>query len=65
MTLPRMANTHFLAGLMEENGIKREAGDDSKPSKLDSMSSGSGSKDDNEKPSMKDRIKDKLHLHKS
>jgi len=51
--------------LMEENGIKREAGHDSKPSKLDSMSSGSGSKDDNEKPSMKDRIKDKLHLHKS
>ncbi|QPH16896.1 hypothetical protein C2857_001633 [Epichloe festucae Fl1] len=51
--------------LMEENGIKREAGDDSKPSKLDSMSSGSGSKDDNEKLSMKDRIKDKLHLHKS
>lgn len=51
--------------LMEKNGIKREAGDDSKPSKLDSMSSGSGSKDDNEKPSMKDRIKDKLHLHKS
>ncbi|KAK2612966.1 hypothetical protein QQS21_001077 [Conoideocrella luteorostrata] len=51
--------------LMEQKGIHHEAGGDSKLSKPDSSSSGNGNKDGRDKPSMKERIKDKLHLHKS
>ncbi|EFY87511.1 hypothetical protein J3458_009023 [Metarhizium acridum] len=47
--------------LMEEKGVDRQGGvDHPKP---DSSSSGSGGKDG--KPSLKEKIKDKLHIHKS
>lgn len=48
--------------LMEAKGIERESSDHSK---AESSSYGSGNKNDMDKPSIKERIKDKLHLHKS
>ncbi|OAA44888.1 glycine-rich cell wall structural protein 1 [Metarhizium rileyi] len=47
--------------LMEDKGVDRQGGVDQP--KLDSSSSGSRSKDG--KPSLKEKIKDKLHIHKS
>ncbi|KHO00863.1 glycine-rich cell wall structural protein 1 [Metarhizium album ARSEF 1941] len=53
-----------LPGLMQEKGVDHEGGAD-QPTKPDSSSSASGSGSKDDKPSLKEKIKDKLHMHKS
>lgn len=72
--LTHLANIRFLPsqGLMEEKGLHHEtgtksggSGDSSCAAKPDTSSTGSGDKEGKDKPSLKERLKDKLHIHKS
>ncbi|KAG6031413.1 hypothetical protein E4U40_007201 [Claviceps sp. LM458 group G5] len=51
--------------LMEEKGLERDTSDGPNSHKTHAGSSGAGAKSSHDKPSMKERVKEKLHLHKS
>ncbi|KAG6210884.1 hypothetical protein E4U35_004176 [Claviceps purpurea] len=51
--------------LMEEKGLERDTSDGSSSHKTHGESSGVGPKSSHDKPSIKERVKEKLHLHKS
>ncbi|KAG5948096.1 hypothetical protein E4U59_004571 [Claviceps monticola] len=51
--------------LMEEKGLERDTSDGSSSHKTHGGSSGGGVKSSHDKPSIKERVKEKLHLHKS
>ncbi|KAG6042004.1 hypothetical protein E4U41_007100 [Claviceps citrina] len=51
--------------LMEEKGIDRAEAHHLKPSKPEAVPSGGGAKNERDKPSIKERVRDKLHLHKA